>query len=246
MKVSLRQRSQSERDFFDKEAENNSEYWGWSTRTGKYRHWLRGELVKSHLKIGKGVKVLELGCGIGGLSQALSQTGGIIYVTDVSSKSVRLVKSKINSKNVRFRIEDAHRLSFAGNFFDAVCGNAILHHIELPVALPEIRRVLKSGGKICFIEPNLLNPEIFLERKIPILRKLSKSSPNEDAHSRWKLKGEFEKAGFVNLSVRPYDFIYPALPFFLAKPFKKLSDFLEKVPILKEFTGSLVITGERP
>lgn len=53
---------------------------------------------------------------------------------------------------------DAHHLTFDNGYFDVVFGGAILHHLDLPVALSEVRRVLKPDGKICFYEPLDNNP----------------------------------------------------------------------------------------
>lgn len=241
----LASRIKREKEFFDHEALSKSEYWGWKTKTGALRHGLRGRLISKYISPKKSDNILELGCGLGGLTQTLTKLKGRLYVTDLSPASLDFTKRKVSSKKVLFLLEDAHNLSFRDNFFNAAVGNGILHHLDHKVALTEIFRVLKPGGKICFTEPNLLNPEIFLERKIPLFRKLSRSSLDEIAFIRWQLKKDLEKAKFIKVSVSPYDFLYPAIPYFLAKPCKILSDLLEKVPLVKEFSGSLFVTGEK-
>ena len=57
-----------------------------------------------------------------------------------------------------FRLMDAHKLEFEDDSFDVVFGAAILHHLDMPLALSEIRRVLKPGGRMFFIEPMDMNP----------------------------------------------------------------------------------------
>lgn len=252
--ISSLKRAQNEKEFFDNQAENNSEYWGWQTRTGELRHLLRGELAKSHLRLGKGMRGLEIGCGIRGLSGALADIGAVIFVTDISPKSVYVARkrlkilcnSAVKAKRIKFKVVDAHRLGFAESAFDCVFGNAILHHLDTSLALPEIYRVLKPRGKLLFFEPNLINPEIFVERKIPFFRRLSRSSPDETAFIRWGLEKELRRVGFIDVTVMPYDFLYPAIPYILAKPFKAISDMLEKIPIVKEFAGSLIVMGTKP
>jgi SAM-dependent methyltransferase len=57
-----------------------------------------------------------------------------------------------------FRTMDAHRLEFEDGSFDVVFGYAILHHLDFARAVSEIHRVLRTGGKIVFVEPLRHNP----------------------------------------------------------------------------------------
>lgn len=53
---------------------------------------------------------------------------------------------------------DAHSLDFPADSFDLVYGGSILHHLELDTVLSEIRRVLRPGGRMVFVEPLNINP----------------------------------------------------------------------------------------
>jgi SAM-dependent methyltransferase len=57
-----------------------------------------------------------------------------------------------------FHVMDAHRLDFPDNYFDVAFGSGILHHLYLPRALAELRRVLKPDGLALFGEPLDNNP----------------------------------------------------------------------------------------
>ncbi len=59
---------------------------------------------------------------------------------------------------------DAHELVFPDDLFDIVVGNGILHHLDLPVCLASIERVLKPKGFALFIEPLAGNPLLKLFR----------------------------------------------------------------------------------
>ena len=63
-----------------------------------------------------------------------------------------------------FRKMDAHNLEFCDDSLDLVFGVAILHHLDFGRALREIHRVLRTGGKIVFVEPLRHNPVARLVR----------------------------------------------------------------------------------
>ncbi len=65
---------------------------------------------------------------------------------------------------IEFRLMDAHKLDFPDASFDFVFGVAILHHLDFRVAMGEIARVLKPGGRLLFVEPLILNPVARLVR----------------------------------------------------------------------------------
>jgi SAM-dependent methyltransferase len=64
-----------------------------------------------------------------------------------------------------FRQMDAHNLEFENGSLDVVFGVAILHHLEFARAMSEIHRVLRTGGKILFVEPLRNNPVARLVRR---------------------------------------------------------------------------------
>ena len=55
---------------------------------------------------------------------------------------------------------------FSDNTFDLVVGQSILHHLEWEVAIHELERILKPGGKAVFIEPLGDNPMAKLIRLV--------------------------------------------------------------------------------
>src|SRR3989344_6589861 len=201
----LSKRAQHEQEFFDNLASQNDVfyYWGWKTEVGRYRHHLRATIICSFLNLKPGVKSLELGCYMGELTKKIAPTKATITATDIAPKSIVLAKKTVK-KNINFLVDNIEKSKLKSNFFDSCFGNGILHHTHLDSSLKEIKRVLKPGGKFIFFEPNILNPEIFLERKIPYLRKLSHSSPDETAFVRFELKKTLEKSGFINVKVEPF------------------------------------------
>lgn len=235
----------NEQNFYNSLTNSRREYWGCQTPMGRYRMKMRSELIKKFINTKKGARILDLGCGLGSLTQHFKTIKAKVIGVDISPQSIAYAKKHIKSANITFRVQSAHNLGFTDNYFDAVIGNGILHHLDLKKALPEILRILKPGGKIFFVEPNLINPEIYLERKVPLLRKLVGNSPDETAFSRWWIKKTLKKYRFKNVEASTFDFLYPALPVSLSRPLRIISEILEKIPLIKELSGSMVIKAQK-
>lgn len=118
-------------------------------------------------------RVLEYGCGVDSLSCDLAAGGADVVSIDISPVAVGLSQSEAAERGVRvdYQVMDAERMTFADDSFDAVVGSGILHHLDLDVAVPEVARVLRVGGRAVFYEPLGHNPFINAFRRLtPALR----------------------------------------------------------------------------
>jgi ubiquinone/menaquinone biosynthesis C-methylase UbiE len=98
---------------------------------------------------------LELGCGTGFFLLNLRQAGVLEYghVTDLSPGMVEVAVRNARSLGfeVEGRVADAESLPYDDESFDLVVGHAVLHHIpDLDLAMREVLRVLKPGGRFVF------------------------------------------------------------------------------------------------
>jgi SAM-dependent methyltransferase len=130
--------------------------------------------------------------------------------------------------------------------FDAIIGSSILHHLDIEPALDKIYQLLKPGGIMSFAEPNMLNPQIMLQKNIPWLKERMGDSPDETAFIRWQLRYLLSKADFENVEIIPFDWLHPFTPVPLMGLVRYLGYQLEKIPILREFAGSIYIRACRP
>jgi ubiquinone/menaquinone biosynthesis C-methylase UbiE len=83
------------------------------------------------------------------------------------SEARRLIASK-QLANVEVRVQNGEDLNLPPESFDAVLCVDVLHHIpDIKGAVVNFHRVLKPSGRLFALEPNTLNPLIFLAHLIP-------------------------------------------------------------------------------
>ena len=215
------------------------EIWNWESPAGKLRWARRVNMLSSHLK--PGMAVLELGCGAGYFTKELARSGAEIVAIDVSPELLEIARSNCSVPNVQYQIENAYQLSYEDAAFDSVVGSSVLHHLEIGKALRDIYRVLKPAGTIYFTEPNMLNPQIAIQKNIPWIKRKLGDSPDETAFFRWPLHRLLEGAGYRDIRIEPFDFLHPKTPAPLIKGVDMLGGFLENLPVVSEFAGSLYI-----
>jgi SAM-dependent methyltransferase len=128
--------------------------------------------------------------------------------------------------------------------FHAVIGSSVLHHLDIEVALKRIFRLLRPGGVMSFAEPNMLNPQVFLERRFR--RLFPYVSPDETAFVRFGFARLMKRCGFDQIRILPFDWLHPAVPRPIIPFVMGSGRILETIPVLREFAGSLLITGRCP
>lgn len=115
----------------------------------------------------QGKKLLDLGCGAGENSVYFAKKGAHCVATDYSPGMVEIALQLAERYGVEIegRTANAMGLEFPDNTFDLVYASNLLHHIPDPeMALKEMHRVLKPGGKACFWDPLKHNPVINVYR----------------------------------------------------------------------------------
>lgn len=225
-------------------AEHGEEIWNWSSPAGRVR-WARRVALFRDLLSGPRQKVLEIGCGTGLFTAELASTGQQITAIDISPDLLEKARKYVTATNVIFVEENAYATTFNDAEFDIVVGSSCLHHLDIARALNEFHRILKPGGRLMFTEPNMLNPQIALQKKIPWLKKLAGDSPDETAFDRFSLQKKLSRAGFSDISVTPFDFVHPVIPQFALALSVPLLNCLEQCPVIREIAGSLIIRGLR-
>ena len=222
---------------------------GWTSPAGKRRAGRRAQLIAAAARLGPSTTAIEIGCGTGLFTEQFAATGARIVAVDLSPELLARAKSRnlpatVRLENRRFEtleLTDPAFEDWTANGVDAVIGSSVLHHLEIPESIETCKKLLADGGRIAFAEPNLLNPQVWMERRF---RKLFPYvSQDETAIVRWDLRRRLERAGFVDVRITPFDWLHPATPHALIGLVSGAGQLLEKVPIAREFAGSVLISA---
>jgi ubiquinone/menaquinone biosynthesis C-methylase UbiE len=119
--------------------------------TGKDLQTLAAEVAAT-----PGVKVLDMGCGAGHASFAVAPHAAAVVAYDLAPPMLATVAAAAIERgfsNITTQQGAAESLPFDDASFDWVISRLSAHHWhDVPQALAEVRRVLKPGGRVIFID----------------------------------------------------------------------------------------------
>ena len=147
-------------------------------------------------------RIIDIGCGAGGLSRKLAQivSEGEVVGLDISEGYIKkLKKCKEGDKsgeydNIVFMLASAEDIPRPDNYFDhAVCSESFGFWSEPEKGLKEIRRVLKPGGKLLIVNSYKEAPiSVKILVKVFSLFLAYKDKP----YSSQEFRELFQRAGF--------------------------------------------------
>lgn len=115
----------------------------------------RGRALASRLP--RAGRILEIGCGTGGLLVAAAQRGLGIEGVDIASRWLVVAGARLRAAGTPARLTpaDGARLPWPDGTFSAVVADSVLEHLDDPAAaLREWARVLEPGGMLLLWSPN--------------------------------------------------------------------------------------------
>lgn len=216
----------------------------------EFRIERRSRFMMERMDLSKENEILEIGCGLGEISFYIAQhTKSNVLGTDLCQPFIEKATNSYSLPNLKFDILDFnHPEKLNGRKFDYIIGNGILHHLyyNLDEAFLSLKALLKDGGKILFMEPNIVNPYCFLIfGTTDFFRNWAKLEPGEKAFTKSLLRKKLKTAGFKNIDVDNRDFLLPVTPDFLVKPTIVASNIFEKIPGLKLMAQSVFLSAEK-
>ena len=131
-----------------------AEHPGWRPATHVYRDRVAARLTPT-------ARLLDLGCGRGGIVEELHDRAGWVVGIDPDMASLREHRLPSLPRACGW----AGALPFPDGSFDLVCCSWVLEHLAEPErTVAEVARVLAPGGHFVFVTPNRRHPLLGLNR----------------------------------------------------------------------------------
>ncbi|MBL1177120.1 class I SAM-dependent methyltransferase [Pantanalinema sp. GBBB05] len=216
-----------------------------------------------------GKSLLDLGCGAGENSVYFALQGAQCVAADYSPGmvDVALKLAERNQVEITGRVINAMAIDVPDHTFDIVYASNLLHHIPDPkLAIREMHRVLKPGGKACFWDPLKHNPVINVYRRMATAVRTDDETPldiniinfvrSQFSHTRYDtfwlatlwIFLQFYLIENVNPNQERYwkkiilehDRLSPTY-----LPLEKLDRVLKRVPLLKRMAWNLAVVATK-
>jgi len=112
----------------------------------------QAELAVGFGEIDSECRVLDLGCGPGQLTEALSSVAGAIEGVDFADNMIDVAQRTF--PDLTFQVANGEELPFEDSAFDVVVVNYTAHHFARPESVfREVLRTLKPQGRVVIIHP---------------------------------------------------------------------------------------------
>jgi len=113
---------------------------------------LRRRFLLAH--VGAGERVLDVGCAEGRFAAELAGAGADVVGVDVAEEPLRRARARHPELDLRL-VDEEGRWDLEDASFDAVWAGEVIEHVADTAAwLSQVRRVLRSGGRLLLSTPD--------------------------------------------------------------------------------------------
>lgn len=136
------------------------------------------QYARSKNKSFKDLKILEFGCGTGGITFPLASLGSHITALDIDPSAVSIISERIRKENLNnVIVMQANGHSFDDNkSYDLVIASEVLEHIDRPREfLQRIKARIDKGSRLVITIPNGYGPWQ-IKRRLSIIAYLRRNN----------------------------------------------------------------------
>ncbi len=188
---------------------------------GLHRLWK--DRFVARVKPRSGEQILDMAGGTGDIAFRMAQRGAHVTVSDINADMLAVGEERAKKRGLtglRWKVENAEKLSFEGNSFDAytiVFG--IRNVTRIAEALKEAHRVLRRGGRFYCMEFSRSDwpgfSELYNAWSTNVIPKLGKAIADDEASYKYLVesiqrfprpetfRAMVEEAGFVRSAAEP-------------------------------------------
>ena len=199
------------------------------------------------LDIASDERVLDVGCGSGAVTRELARrvgSHGLAVGVDPSPALLAVARGLAREAGVgdrvQFREGHALRLPFADRSFDAVVCVTVLSHVPNgEAAIPELVRVLRSGGRLGVFDLDT-DMTAFTHPDRALTRRIVAAASDATAVDGWlvrRLPLLFQRAGVVDVRARGFFPIETHLQSFYANMADRCAEIAAKTGVITELEG---------
>jgi 2-polyprenyl-3-methyl-5-hydroxy-6-metoxy-1,4-benzoquinol methylase len=155
-------------------------------------------------RVAPGERILDLGCGEGAFAAALAAAGASVLAADIAAEPLRRAREAHPDLELQL-LEEESRWGIPDSAFDVVWAGEVIEHVADTAGwLSELRRVLRSGGRLLLSTPSL-GPAQLLGAAVSRRVFAARFDPRSDHlryYSRATLAALISDFGFEQLDVR--------------------------------------------
>ena len=166
------------------------------------------KLGVERIGVGSGARVLEVGCGFGleTLRLARLAAAGSVEGCDLSADFLAEARRRAQAAglDIAFTQARAEQLPYHDHSFGVLWAERMLIYVpDVRQAVSEMRRVLRAGGRVALIEPDISTSTINFEDRALVRRVMGHEADTNVAHG-WLpglLRGVLEEVGFREIEL---------------------------------------------